>query len=171
MYKILIKSNNASKNRYLNCLIDPSFQGVNRVFDLLFSDGTVRIGNRRSFLPNVKIEDYNIMIDGQIFFGQDYNIMIDGQIFFGQSVKSDMGTYDNIWQFATCQGDDYTVAQGDDYLLDYPYFKHYYNLIAIDFCKQQALDTDTIAIQQITFTGNLNQRRGSTMCFVIQEAK
>ena len=157
MYKILIKSNNASKNRYLNCLIDPSFQGVNRVFDLLFSDGTVRIGNRRSFLPNVQIEDYNVMIDGQIFFGQ--------------SVKSDMGTYDNIWKIATCQGDDYTVAQGDDYSLDYPYFKHYYNLIAIDFCKQQALDTDTIAIQQITFTGNLNQRRGSTMCFVIQEAK
>ena len=87
MYKILIKSNNTSKNRYLNCLIDPSFQGVNRFFDLLFSDGTVRIGNRRSFLPNVQIEDYSVMIDRQIFFGQ--------------SVKSDMGTCDNIQKITT----------------------------------------------------------------------
>ena len=97
--------------------------------------------------------------------------MIDRQIFFGQSVKSDMGTCDNIQKITTQQGDDYTVGQGDYYLLDYPYFKHYYNLTAIDFCKQEELDTDTIEIQQIAFTGNLNQRSGSTMFFIIEEAK
>ena len=43
-------------------------------------------------------------------------------------------------------------------LLDYNYFKkHYYKLIAIDLSKQQALDFDPKAIQQINFTGNLDR--------------
>ena len=39
---------------------------------------------------------------------------------------------------------------------DYPYFKEHYNMIAIDWSKQQALDADPKAIQQINFSGNLN---------------
>ena len=39
-----------------------------------------------------------------------------------------------------------TAGQGDDYnagcLLDYPYFKKYYKMIAIDLCKQQGVDAD-----------------------------
>ena len=39
------------------------------------------------------------------------------------------------------------IGQGDDYttscLLDYPYFKENYKLIAIDRSNQQALDADT----------------------------
>ena len=42
-------------------------------------------------------------------------------------------------------------------LLNYPYFKQKYELIAIDLSKQQALDGDPKAIQQINFTGNLNR--------------
>ena len=38
------------------------------------------------------------------------------------------------------------IGQGDDYttgcLLDYPYFKENYKLIAIDRIKQQELDAD-----------------------------
>ena len=38
------------------------------------------------------------------------------------------------------------IGQGDDYttgcLLDYPYFKENYKLIAIDQIKQQELDAD-----------------------------
>ena len=43
----------------------------------------------------------------------------------------------------------------------------------IDLSKQQALDTDTKAIQQITgnFTGNLDRAAGATMFFIIKEAK
>ena len=37
----------------------------------------------------------------------------------------------------------------------YPSFKKYYNLVPIDLSKQQALDADSKAIQQIGFTGNL----------------
>ena len=44
-------------------------------------------------------------------------------------------------------------------------------MIAIDLCKQQALDADPKAIQQISFTGNLDRAAGATMFFNIEEAK
>ena len=52
----------------------------------------------------------------------------------------------------TGQGNDYTIG----YLLDYPYFKKYYKLIAIDLSKQRKLNADPKPIQQINFTGNLD---------------
>ena len=42
---------------------------------------------------------------------------------------------------------------------------------AIDLSKQQALDADLKAIQQINFTGNLNREEGATMFFIIKNAK
>ena len=75
--------------------------------------------------------------------------------------------HDNIRKAVTGQGDDYTVGC----LLDYPYFKKYYKLIAIDLGKQQKIDADPKAIQQINFTGNLDREEGSTMFFIIEEAK
>ena len=59
-------------------------------------------------------------------------------MFFDQPVKSDKRTYDNVRKIATGQGDDYTTGC----LLNYPYFKDHYNMIAIDLSKQQALDAD-----------------------------
>ena len=57
-----------------------------------------------------------------------------------------------------------TTGKGDDYitgcLLDYSHFKENYKLIAIDLSKQQALDADPRAIQQINFTANLTQKSG-----------
>ena len=56
-------------------------------------------------------------------------------------------------------------------MLDYPYFKENYKIIAIDLSKQQALDTDPRAIQQINFTASLERLRNTTMFFIIEEAK
>ena len=42
-------------------------------------------------------------------------------------------------------------------------------MIAIDLSKQQSLDADQKAIQQINFTGNLDPE--ATMFFIIEEAK
>ena len=42
-------------------------------------------------------------------------------------------------------------------------------MIAIDLSKKQALDADPKAIQQINFTGNLEEE--STKFFIIEEAK
>ena len=43
--------------------------------------------------------------------------------------------------------------------------------MAIDFSKQEALNADPKAIQQINFTGNLDQIEGATIFFIIEEAK
>ena len=92
--------------------------------------------------------------------------MIDGRNFFDQPIITDLRTYGNIRKIATGHGDDYTTGC----LLDYPYFKKYYKLIAIDLSKQQKLDTDPKAIQQINFTGNLSRAEGATISFIIEEA-
>ena len=55
--------------------------------------------------------------------------------------------------------------------LDYFYFKNYYRMILIDLSKQQALDTHPKAIQQISFSGNLEQTGNTTMFFIAEEAK
>ena len=44
-------------------------------------------------------------------------------------------------------------------------------MIAIDLSKQQALDADPRAIQQINFTENLDRAGNTTMLFIIEEAK
>ena len=44
-------------------------------------------------------------------------------------------------------------------------------MIAIDLNKQQALDADPRAIQQINSTANLDRDGNTTMFFIIKEAK
>ena len=44
-------------------------------------------------------------------------------------------------------------------------------MIAIDLSKQQALDADPKAIQQINFTANLDRAGNAAMLFIIEEAK
>ena len=67
---------------------------------------------------------------------KENNVMIAGRIFFDQTIKNDFRTYDNIRKIAKGQGDDYANAC----LLNYPYFKEYYNLSAIDLSNRQKLD-------------------------------
>ena len=86
---------------------------------------------------------------------------------FGQPIDSLAKTYKNIRKIVTDQGDDYTTGC----LLDHPYFKNHYKMIAIDLSKQQALDADPRAIQQINFTANLDRAGNTTMFFIIEEAK
>ena len=109
--------------------------------------------NKRYYIPNVERKDYNVIIDEKNFFDQP--------------VKNDKVTYENIRKIATGQGDDYTTGC----LLDYTYFKKYYKMIAIDLSKQQALDADPRAIQQINFTANLDRAGNTTMFFIIEEVK
>ena len=93
--------------------------------------------------------------------------MIDGRNIFDQPINSMIKTYENIRKIATGQGDDYTTGC----LLDYSYFKDRYKIIAMDLSKQQALDADPTAIQQINFMANLDRVGNTTMFFIIEEAK
>ena len=62
--------------------------------------------------------------------------MFDRRNLLDQPIINDLKAYDNISKIATGQSDDYTTGC----LLDYPYFKKYYKLIAIDLRKQQKLE-------------------------------
>ena len=121
-----------AQNENLNHLIEPSFQGVHRLF-VLAIEHDKRISNKWYYIPNLEIKDHNVVIDEKNFFDQP--------------AKNDKVTYENIRKIATGQGDSYTTGC----LLDYIYFKKYYKMIAVDLSKQQALDADPNEIQQIDF--------------------
>ena len=151
--KYLAKPELLAQNANLNHLIEPSFQGVNRLFVLAFEDDAQRISRKRYYIPNVEIKDYNVMIDGKNFFDQP--------------IKNDKLMYENIRKICAGQGDHYTTGC----LLDYTYFKKYYKMIAINLNRQQALDADPKAIQQINFTANLDRPNNTRFYFILEEAK
>ena len=123
--KYLSKPELLAQNPNLNHLNEPSF--------LAFENDDDRTSDEQYYLPTVEIKDYNIMINGE-------NV-------FDQRIKNNKVTYKNIRKIATGQGDDYTTGC----LLDYSYFADTYKMIAVDLSKQQALDVDPSAIQQINF--------------------
>ena len=128
-----------AQNRYLNCWVNPSFQGVNRLFVLSFENENDTTSHSTYYLPKVEKNDYNVMIDGTNFFNQPIN--------------NNFKTYENIRKIVTGQGDDYTTGC----FWSYSYLKENYKKIAIDLSKHQVLDADPTAIQQINFTVNLEQ--------------
>ena len=79
-YKI-IPNETYNENDYIRELLDASYQGVKRLFVLAYRDrgGANRVtadSHRRYFLPIVKIENYNIEIDGRNFYDQPINDLI-----------------------------------------------------------------------------------------------
>ena len=93
--------------------------------------------------------------------------MVDGRNTFDQPINSMNKAQENIRKIVTGKGDDYTTGC----LLEYPYFKENYKMIAIDLSKQNELDADPRAIQQISFTANLDRAGNTTIFFIIEEAK
>ena len=89
--KYLSKPELLAQNPNLNHLIEPNFQGVNRLFVLAFENDNHRSRKRRYNLPIVEVKDYNIMINGENFFDQP--------------IKNNKVTYENIRKIATGQGD------------------------------------------------------------------
>ena len=114
-YKVIPKKivEIAAKNgeKYIRELLDSSWQGVIRFFVFAYNNtadnnGQVSIDSyKKYFLPRVKIENYNIEIDGRNFYDQPINDLIK--------------QYDEIRKISTGQGDDYTTGC----LLDFAYFE------------------------------------------------
>ena len=48
---------------FIDWLIDPSFQGVNRFFSLSFWDNADRTGRTIYSLPIIEMKDYNVMME------------------------------------------------------------------------------------------------------------
>ena len=112
-----------------------------------------RTNIKRYYISNVQIKDYNVVIDGKNFFDQP--------------VQNDKVTYENIRRIANGQGDDYTTGS----LLEYSYFKDHYKMIPLNLSKQQALDADRKATQQINFTALLDRIGNTRFYFILEEAK
>ena len=72
-----------TRNRYLDILISPRSQGVNRLFALSFENEDHRLERTGYYLPKVEIKDYNVRIDRR-------------KKFFDQPINDDIKTYDNI---------------------------------------------------------------------------
>ena len=151
--KYLSRPELLAQNPNLNYLIEPSFQGVNRIFVLAFENDAQRKVHSGYYLPIVEIKSYNVMINGENFFDQP--------------IKDNKVTYENIRKVATGKGNDYTTGC----LLDFPYFRDSYKMIAIDLSRQQALDANPRAIQQINFTANLDKARNTRVYFILAESK
>ena len=92
-------------------MLDASFQGVKGLFFLAYRNSGDNLdtadSHRRYFLPRVKIENYNIEIDGRNFYDQPIN----------DSIRQ----YDKIRKLSTGQGDDYTT--GTSCLSNFAYFE------------------------------------------------
>ena len=105
-----------------------------------------RVSFSKYYLPKIEIKDFNVLIDGKIFF----------QI----PVKNKEEAYEAIIEMS--KNNDYTTGN----LLDYEYFKDHYKLIAIDLSKQIELENTDLK-QQINFIGKLEE--DATMFFIIKK--
>ena len=92
-----------------------------------------------------------------------YNVLIDGNSFFGVPVKNKEEAYENI--MSVSKNNDYTTGN----LLDCEYFSKHYKLIAIDLSKQIELENPDLR-QQINFIGQLEDDK-ATMFFIIEKSE
>ena len=139
-YKV-IPEQRCNANDNTRKLINPSWQGINRLLVLAYlndANSTVNL-HRKYFLPRVEIKNCNIEIDGRNFYDQPINNLIK--------------QYNELKKTSTGRGDDYTTGC----LLDFAYFFKNYKLIAADLSNQKVLDADSRAIQQIIFTDKISQ--------------
>ena len=65
--KYLSKPELLAQNANFNHLVEPSFQGINRLFVLVFENDAQRTSNKRYYIPNIEIKDYNVMIINKAF--------------------------------------------------------------------------------------------------------
>ena len=138
--------------KYIN--LDPSFQGVNRLFVMAYNreNGQLtRNGQQKYYLPRIDLNKYNVIIDGRNFYDNP--------------IESDIKKYRELKKVMIGKGEDYTTGS----LLDFDYFKKHYKLVAVDLSKQKELDADPRATQQIEFKYMLGTN--STIYWVLQKSK
>ena len=150
--QMTIQNNN---NNNLNCLIDPTFTNVNRLFVLWFKiieENNVKKYYRDSFWH------YYVTKVGI----KDFNVLIDAKSFFSLPVRNEEEAYEKIIEMSN--NNDYTTGN----LLDFAYYKENYRLIAIDLSKQTKLKDP----QQINFIRKIEgQNNGVTIFFIIEKSE
>ena len=135
-YKTKEKEEDANANAVKYISLDPSFQGVNRLFVMAYLRGNnqfTRNSQRKYYLPRIDLNKYNVIIDGRNFYDNP--------------IESDIEKYRELKKEMIGKGDNYTTGS----LLDHNCFQKHYKLVAADLSKQKELDADPRAIQQIEF--------------------
>ena len=135
-YKTKEQNEDADNNVFKYINLDPSFQGVNRLFVIAYSraaNESNRNSRQKYYLPRVDLKKYNVVINGRNFYDNP--------------IESDTEKYRELKKVMIGKGEDYTTGS----LLDYDYFNKHYKLVAVDLSKQKELDADPRAIQQIEF--------------------
>ena len=120
-YKTKGISEDADNNVFKYIYLDPSFQGVNRLFIMAYSraDGQpTRNSQEKYYLPRIDLKEYNVIIDGRNFYDNP--------------IESDIEKYIELKKVMIGNLEDYTTGS----LLDYNYFNKHYKLVAVDLSKQ-----------------------------------
>ena len=134
---------NQTATNNLNFLIDPTFNNVDRLFVLAFPNEEVRRSFSKYYTPTVEIKDYNVIIDGELF----YEIPI----------KNKEETYKAITELIRYD----LLRTGNEF--NFEYFCEYYKLITIDLSKQKSY----LKNHQINSIGRLEQN--ATIFFIVEE--
>ena len=111
-YKTKGQDKDADANNFKYIILDPSFQGVNRLLVMAYNrvDGQLtRNGKQKYYLPRIDLEKYNVIIDGRDFYDNPN--------------ESDIEKYRELKKVTIGKGEDYTTGS----LLDYNYFKNIIN--------------------------------------------
>ena len=119
--------------KYIN--LDPSFQGVNRLFAMAYNRANgqpTRYGRRKYYLPRTDLETYNVIIDGRNFYDNP--------------IESDIEKYRELKKVMIGKGEDYTTGS----LLDFDYFKKHYKLVAVDSSNYWVLEKSKETILEFT---------------------
>ena len=120
-YKTKGLTENADANNFKYISLDPSFQGVNRLFVMAYNSANgqlARDGRKKYYLPRIDLNKYNVIID-------------DGRNFYDNLIESDIEKYRELNKVMIGKGEDYTTGS----LLDFNYFKKHYKLVAVDLSK------------------------------------
>ena len=149
-YKTKEKDEDANANSFKYIALDPSFQGVHRLF-VMANDQPNRNGRQKYYLPRISLNKYNVIIDGRNFYDNE--------------IESDIEKYKELKKVMIGKEEDYTRGSS----LDFNYFLKHYKLIAVDLSKQKELDADPRSIQQIEFKYMLGTN--STIYWVLEKSK
>ena len=153
-YKTKEINENADANLFKYINLDPSFQGVNRLFVMAYNRANgqpTRNGRQKYYLPRTDL--------------QKYNVIIDGRNFYDNPIESDTEKYRELKKVMIGKGEEYTTGS----LLDFNCFDKHYKLVAVDLSKQKELEADPRAIQQIEFKYMLGTN--STIYWVLEKSK
>ena len=97
------------------------------------------------YIPNVEIKEFHVLIDGKSFFYL--------------TVQNEVEAYEKNIEMSN--NNEYTTGN----LLDFAYFREYFNLIATDLSQQTKLKD----WQQNNCIGKLLKNTGATMIFIIEK--